>query len=110
MQIMMTTVICEQELTMIKTTRAQRVALFRIFQCDFPGWLTPTTRTDGKPCPHCGKTPSEQIIQVTLINTYKASYRQNDYPTDVRCKWIDFVDRMARNGTISEALAQRATL
>jgi hypothetical protein len=32
---------------MVKTTRKQREALFRIFQRDFPGWITPTTRCDG---------------------------------------------------------------
>lgn len=29
---------------MIKTTKAQREALFKVFQRDFPGWLTPTKR------------------------------------------------------------------
>lgn len=29
---------------MIKTTRAQREALFRVFQRSFPGWITPTKR------------------------------------------------------------------
>lgn len=35
---------------------------------------------------------------------------QNEYPTDVRCAWVDFVDSCARDGRITEALAQRATL
>lgn len=35
---------------------------------------------------------------------------QNEYPTDVRVAWCDFVDNMRRNGQISEALAGRATL
>jgi hypothetical protein len=35
---------------------------------------------------------------------------QNDYPADIRIAWCGFVDNMARSGTISEALAQRATL
>ena len=30
--------------------------------------------------------------------------------TDTRCAWVDFVDMMARDGQISESLAQRATL
>lgn len=38
------------------------------------------------------------------------SYRQNDYGADVRMAWVDFVDSLARNGDISEALAQRVTL
>jgi hypothetical protein len=29
---------------MVKTTRAQRKALFRVFQRDFPSWITPTKR------------------------------------------------------------------
>lgn len=40
---------------MVKTTRKQREALFRIFQRDFPGWVTPTTRREGIRCPHCGE-------------------------------------------------------
>lgn len=35
---------------------------------------------------------------------------QNEYPTDVRVAWCDFVERMYRSGQISEALADRATL
>ncbi len=33
-----------------------------------------------------------------------------DYPTDVRVEFVDFVDMLARDGHISEALAQRVTL
>ena len=35
---------------------------------------------------------------------------QNDLPTDVRVAFVDFVDHLAREGTISEALASRVTL
>lgn len=35
---------------------------------------------------------------------------QNDYPTDVRVAFCDFVEHMRREGQISDALAQRATL
>ena len=35
---------------------------------------------------------------------------QNDYPTDTRVTWCDYVDHMRRSGLISEALAQIATL
>lgn len=31
---------------MVKTTRAQREAIFRVFQRDFPNWHTPTCRVD----------------------------------------------------------------
>jgi hypothetical protein len=33
-----------------------------------------------------------------------------DYPTDTRCAFVDFVDYLARDGQISEALAARVTL
>jgi len=35
---------------------------------------------------------------------------QNEYTTDVRVAWCDFVERMYRAGQISEKLAERATL
>ncbi len=35
---------------------------------------------------------------------------QNQLPTDVRCAFVDFVDNLARDQQISEALAQRVTL
>ena len=36
--------------------------------------------------------------------------KQNDYPADIRMAWCDFVESCRRNGDISEALANRATL
>ena len=33
-----------------------------------------------------------------------------DYTTDTRCAFVDFVDALARDGHISESLAQRVTL
>lgn len=35
---------------------------------------------------------------------------QNRYPADVRAAWVAYVDMLARDGTITEALAQRVTL
>ena len=35
---------------------------------------------------------------------------QNDLPADLRIAFVDFVDHLARDGAISEALAQRVTL
>lgn len=32
------------------------------------------------------------------------------YPIDTRCAFVDFVDHLARDGQITEALADRATL
>lgn len=44
-----------------------------------------------------------------------ASYRvkgksQNDYPPDVRCAFVDYVDMLSKDGEITEALAYRVTL
>ena len=36
--------------------------------------------------------------------------RQNQLPTDVRCAFVDYVDYLAREGTISAELAGRVTL
>ena len=35
---------------------------------------------------------------------------QNEYPTDTRVTFVDFIDGLHRDGQISDALAQRATL
>lgn len=32
------------------------------------------------------------------------------HPTDTRCAFVDFLDQLARNGDISQSLADRATL
>lgn len=39
-----------------------------------------------------------------------AGKTQNDYPTDVRVSFVDYVNYLACNGEISEALAKRVTL
>jgi hypothetical protein len=39
---------------MVKTTKAQRQALFRIFQRDFPSWHTPTCRVNHLTGRHIG--------------------------------------------------------
>ena len=36
--------------------------------------------------------------------------RQNDCPADIRMAFVDFVDSLAKDGTISEKLADRVTL
>ena len=43
-------------------------------------------------------------------NVMRKRLANGDYPTDTRCEFVDFVDMLARNGHISEALAQRVTL
>ena len=35
---------------------------------------------------------------------------QNWQPVDTRCAFVDWIDHLARDGQISEALAQRVTL
>ena len=40
----------------------------------------------------------------------KPGKTQNDYPIDVRMAWCDYVECMHRDGEITDALAQRATL
>lgn len=41
---------------MIVLTKAQRRALFRVFQRDFPSWVTPTRRHEGGIyCERCGR-------------------------------------------------------
>jgi hypothetical protein len=35
---------------------------------------------------------------------------QNDYPTDVRVTWCDFVEAARSNGEITDRVAERATL
>lgn len=42
--------------------------------------------------------------------TRKPGKTQNDYPADVRMTWVDWIESLARDGQISEGLAQRATL
>ena len=41
---------------------------------------------------------------------FKTRKKQNDYPTDVRVSFCDFLDHLKGNNTISEKLAYRATL
>jgi hypothetical protein len=45
-----------------------------------------------------------------LRSHYKQDKRQNDYSATIRSEWVEFVDCMQRTGSISEALANRATL
>lgn len=39
-----------------------------------------------------------------------SSKRQNEYPVDVRMAFVDYVDMLARDGDITDALAHRVTL
>lgn len=45
------------------------------------------------------------------VKTPRGRYlTQNEYCTDVRVAFVDFVDHLAREGTISESLASKVTL
>lgn len=48
-------------------TKAQKHALFRVFQRDFPGWISPTSRHDGTYCRHCGKWSGNGIVKVPSL-------------------------------------------
>ena len=41
---------------------------------------------------------------------YRSAKRQNEYAVDTRMAWCDYVEAMARDGNISDALACRANL
>ena len=41
---------------------------------------------------------------------YHSKKRQNEFNATIRSEWCDFVDMMVRDGQISDALAQCATL
>lgn len=41
---------------------------------------------------------------------WRKKNRDGDYCTDCRVEFVDFVDHLAREGVISERLAQRVTL
>lgn len=41
---------------------------------------------------------------------FRTQYRQNDYRTDIRISFCDFVDHLEKDGQITEKLASRVTL
>ena len=58
------------------------------------------------------KTQSE--VRQSFWNAHhfvrRHGWTQNDYPTDVRVAFVDYVDHLERSGEITEALAARVTL
>jgi len=44
------------------------------------------------------------------LKEYKASKRQNDYFTDIRVLFTNYIDMLAKDGTISAKLAHNVTL
>ena len=45
-----------------------------------------------------------------LAESFRKTYRQNQYNATIRTTWCDYVDMLERNSLISEKLANRATL
>jgi hypothetical protein len=43
-------------------------------------------------------------------NEYRKTYTQNQYCTDIRVTFCDYVDYLLKSGIISEKLADRVTL
>jgi hypothetical protein len=43
-------------------------------------------------------------------NASRKRYRNGDHHVDTRMTWCDWIDMLARDGAISESLAQRASL
>ena len=43
-------------------------------------------------------------------SNFRKTYRQDQYKTDIRCAFVDYVDSLQKNGDISEKLARRVTL
>lgn len=41
---------------------------------------------------------------------FRVSKRQNDYRTDIRCAFVDYVDYLNKDGQISDSLTNRVTL
>ncbi len=45
-----------------------------------------------------------------FINEHRSRKTQNDYRTDIRVSFVDHVDRLMKDGQISESLAYKVTL
>ena len=41
---------------------------------------------------------------------FRKTYRQNQYCTDIRCTFVDYVDGLQKSGQISNSLANKVTL
>lgn len=49
-------------------------------------------------------------VSPSLAHLRRSSKKQNQYPTDIRMSWVDYIDNMQKDGNITKKLAQRATL
>jgi hypothetical protein len=45
-----------------------------------------------------------------FANQRRSRKRQNQYNTDIRCSFVDFVDSLRKDRQITESLANRVTL
>jgi len=53
---------------MVRLTRAQREAVWRVFQRDWPNYITPRSRHVGTRCKHCGQWSSPEIVKCASGN------------------------------------------
>ena len=54
-----------------------------------------------------------QMLQETapeLAKLKRARKTQNDYPADIRCAFVDYTDKLQREGAISQQTADKVTL
>ena len=51
-----------------------------------------------------------EIATPEMRAEYRTRKTQNDYSTDVRCTWVDFVEYADERGMITEKQASNATL
>lgn len=51
-----------------------------------------------------------EIVTEEEKKEYRVRKTQNDYSTDIRCKFVDFVDYLCKNGNITQKQADRYTL
>jgi hypothetical protein len=49
-------------------------------------------------------------VAPSLAKQRRSRLRQNDYCTDIRVSFVDYVDSLQKQGEISESLAQIVTL
>ena len=59
------------------------------------------------------RTAFWQMLQETapeLAKLKRAKKTQNDYPTDIRCRFVDFTEQLARSGEITQTMADNVTL
>jgi hypothetical protein len=49
-------------------------------------------------------------VHTEFKSEFRKTYRQDQYRTDIRCAFVDYVDHLQKNGDISEKLANRVTL